>query len=48
MMTEHKKPGLLLDAIGNFESYNPDWENNSAGSYETYRLKHLQIFLQFI
>jgi hypothetical protein len=48
MMTEHKKPGLLLDVIGTFESYNPDWENKPAGSYETNRVKHLQIFPQFI
>ena len=48
MMTEHKRPGLLLDVIGTFESYNLDWENKPAGSYEKYWVKHYQVFVQFI
>ena len=43
-----KKPGMLLDVIGTFESFNPDWENKPAGSYETYRVKHYQVATQFI
>ena len=43
-----KKPGMLLDVIGTFESFSPDWENKPAGSYETYRVKHYQVGAQFI
>ncbi|MDD3049220.1 MAG: hypothetical protein PHQ89_04515 [Bacilli bacterium] len=43
-----KKPGMLLDVIGTFESFKPDWENKPAGSYETYRVKHYQVAPQFI